>query len=76
MVGATETFEYQITGPAFQGIVGASYQLFDNVRVFGEYKLSYSVNEAQLNGGGTFSTNFTSHHVLAGISYSFDAGGL
>ena len=76
VVGETDTFEYQLTGPAFQGIVGASYELVDNWRVFGEYKLSYSVNEARLDGGGTFSTNITSQHVLAGISYSFDAGGL
>jgi len=74
VVGATETFEYQVTGPAFQAIAGLSYEFADNWRVFGEYKLSYAINEAQLNGGGTFSTNFTSHHVLAGISYSFDAG--
>jgi lipid A oxidase len=74
VVGETSTFEYQLTGPAFQGIVGASYELVDNWRLFGEYKLSYSVNEARLNGGGTFSTDIVSHHVLAGISYSFDAG--
>jgi lipid A oxidase len=74
VVGETSTFEYQLTGPAFQGIVGASYEVFDNLRVFGEYKLSYSVNEARLDGGGTFSTDIVSHHVLAGLSYSFDAG--
>lgn len=76
VTGPTETLEYQITGPAFQAIAGASYEFADNWRVFGEYKLSYAVVDADLNGGGTFSTNFTSHHLLAGISYSFDAGDL
>lgn len=75
IVGPTETSEYQLTGPAFQALAGASYEFAEDWRVFGEYKLSYSVNTARLAGGaGTFSTNFTSHHVLGGISYSFDAG--
>jgi lipid A oxidase len=72
LAGATTTSQYQITGPAAQAIVGASYEFAPNWRLFGEYKLSYSINRAELNGGGTFSTNFTTHHLLAGLSYSFD----
>ncbi|HTM77983.1 MAG TPA: outer membrane beta-barrel protein [Devosia sp.] len=76
VVGASTTFEYQVTGPALQALAGASYEFADNWRVFGEYKLSHTINEARLTGGvGTFSTNITSHHLLAGISYAFDAGG-
>jgi lipid A oxidase len=75
VVGKSNTFEYQLAGPAFQAIAGASYEFAPNWRLFGEYKLSYAVNEAQLDGGGTFSANVTTQHVLAGISYSFDAGG-
>jgi len=75
VVGATETFEYQLAGPAFQAVLGGSYEFADNWRIFGEYKLSYAPIEAELSGGaGTFTTEFTSHHLLAGISYSFDAG--
>jgi lipid A oxidase len=75
IVGETQTDEYQITGPAAQAIIGASYEFAENWRVFGEYKLSYSVHEANLSGSsGTFSTNLTSHHILAGLSYAFDAG--
>lgn len=76
VVGASETFEYQVAGPAVQAIAGGSYEFADNWRLFSEYKLSYTANETQLAGGvGTFSTNITSQHLLAGISYSFDAGG-
>lgn len=76
VVGATETLGYQLTGPAAQVVLGASYEFAENWRLFGEYKLSYAVVNAQLSGGaGTFSTSFTSHHVLAGVSYAFDAGG-
>jgi lipid A oxidase len=74
VVGETETFGYQLTGPAFQAVVGGSYEFADNWRVFAEYKLSYAVVDADLDGGGSFSTDFTSHHVLAGLSYAFDAG--
>lgn len=76
VTGASETFEYQLTGAAFQALAGVSYEFAENWRVFGEYKLSHAINRAELaNGAGTFSTNLTSHHVLAGISYAFEAGG-
>jgi lipid A oxidase len=75
VVGPSETFEYQVAGAAVQGVVGASYEFAEDWRVFGEYKLSYASVDADLAGGaGSFSTDFTSHHVLAGISFSFDAG--
>jgi lipid A oxidase len=75
VVGPSETFEYQVAGPALQAVAGASYEVFDNWRVFGEYKLSYASVDAELAGGaGSFNTDIVSHHLLAGISFAFDAG--
>ena len=76
IVGESKTFEYQIAGGVVQALAGLSYEFADNWRLFGEYKLSYSWNKAQLSGDvGTFETNLVTHHVLAGVSYAFDVGG-
>lgn len=76
VAGASETFEYQVTGWVAQATAGASYEFTPGVRIFGEYKLAYSINEAQLAGGaGTFSTNLVTHQVLTGVSISFDGPG-
>lgn len=74
-IGPSTTFEYQVTGAVLQGIAGVSYEFADNWRVFAEYKLAYQWNDAHLTGGGTFSNQFVTQHFLAGLSYSFDAGG-
>ncbi|GHA31072.1 lipid A oxidase (Involved in formation of 2-aminogluconate) protein [Devosia pacifica] len=74
IVGDSGTFEYQAAGPALQGIVGASFEVLDNLRLFGQYKLSYAPITAELSdGSSSFSTDFVSHHVAAGLSYSFDS---
>ncbi|RUT31208.1 lipid A oxidase [Arsenicitalea aurantiaca] len=76
VVANSETFEFQVTGGVVQAVAGASYEFVEDWRVFGEYKLAYSWNEAQLAGNaGTFSTNLVTHHVLGGVSYSFDFAG-
>jgi lipid A oxidase len=65
------TFEYQPTGPMVQALLGASVGLAYGVSVFGEYKASYSWNEADLVGGGALRTNILAHHFAAGLSISF-----
>jgi lipid A oxidase len=72
----TSTLEYQVTGPVVQAIAGISYDITHNIHVFAEYKAAYQWNNANLVGGGTFSNSFLTNQVLAGISFSLDAGDL
>ena len=69
--GETETFGYQVTGPAATWIAGASYPINDTWSVFGEYKGTYSQNTADLDGGGTLETDVITNAVNVGVSFSF-----
>lgn len=70
-IGANKTFEYQVTGPAAAWIGGMKYQINETWAVFGEYKGTYSSNEAELTGGGSFKTNIVTNALNFGVSYSF-----
>ena len=65
------TFEYQLTGPAVIWIAGASYAVNDRWSVFGEYKGSYSMNEADLDSGGTLETDIVTNALNLGVSFQF-----
>lgn len=69
--GQTKTFGYQVTGPAATVLAGASYPLSDSLSVFGEYKFTYSSNEADLDGGGTLKTDVITNALNVGVSFSF-----
>lgn len=69
--GTTSTAEYQVTGPAATILAGASYPVTDQFSVFGEYKFTYSQNEADLEGGGTLNTDIITNAVNVGVSFSF-----
>ena len=69
--GITTTEEYQITGPAVTFLAGASYPVGERLSVFGEYKFTYSQNEADLDGGGTLNTDIITNAVNVGVSFSF-----
>ena len=69
--GASSTTGYQLTGPAVAWIAGASYAIDDSWSVFGEYKGTYSINEADLDTGGTLETNIITNALNFGVSYSF-----
>ena len=71
---ASETIEYQATGPVVQALAGADVGIWRGLSAFGEYKASYSWNEADLNGGGSFETDVLVHHFALGLSYSFGGG--
>ena len=71
LVNGDKTFGYQVTGPAVQIVAGVSYALNDTWAVFGEYKGSYSSNEADLDGGGTLKTDLITNALNVGLSYSF-----
>lgn len=66
-----KTFEYQVTGPVVEALVGADLALGHGFSVFGEYKASYSWNHADLVGGGSLDADILAHHFAAGVSYTF-----
>lgn len=65
------TFEYQYTGPAATWLAGLSYDFNDKWAVFGEYKGTYSMNEASLTGGGTLETDIITNAINIGLTYKF-----
>ncbi len=69
--GTSETFGYQVTGPAATWIAGASYPINDKWSVFGEYKGTYSRNAADLDTGGTLETDVLTNAVNVGLSFRF-----
>ena len=69
--GGSRTFGYQLTGPAVTWIAGASYPISEDWSVFGEYKGTWSSNEAELEGGGTLSTDIITNAVNLGVSFDF-----
>jgi len=65
------TFDYQVDGVAAEGLVGLEYSFGPHVSAFGEYKLSFSTNDADLVGGGSLETDVWTNHVTLGLSYRF-----
>lgn len=65
------TFGYQLTGPAAQIVLGASYEMNARWSVFGEYKGTYSQNKADLDSGGTLSTDIITNALNLGVSLRF-----
>jgi lipid A oxidase len=66
-----KTFEYQLTGPAVQWIAGVTYPVSESWSIFGEYKGTYSQNDADLHGGGDLSTNIVTNALNVGVSFNF-----
>lgn len=69
--GASETFGYQLTGPAATWIAGASMPINDRWSVFGEYKGTFSSNTADLDSGGTLEADIFTNAVNVGVSFNF-----
>ncbi|MFV0243434.1 MAG: outer membrane protein [Qingshengfaniella sp.] len=67
----SKTFEYQLTGPAMQIVAGVTYPVTESWSIFGEYKGSYSINKAELDGGGELKTNIVTNAVNVGVSFNF-----
>ncbi|MCR8724730.1 outer membrane protein [Frigidibacter sp. ROC022] len=65
------TFNYQIGGPAATLIGGVSYAFNDKWAMFGEYKMTYSRNDVDLDNGGYLKTNIVTNALNLGISYKF-----
>lgn len=69
--GASETWGYQITGPAATWLAGVTYPINDRWSVFGEYKGTWSQNSADLADGGTLETDVITNALNLGVSFSF-----
>lgn len=69
--GESETFGYQLTGPAATWIAGASLPINDQWSVFGEYKGTFSSNTADLESGGTLETDIVTNAINFGVSFNF-----
>ncbi len=67
----SKTFGYQVTGPAVQWVAGINYSFNDRWGVFGEYKGTYSMNSADLTGGGTLETDIITNALNIGVSFKF-----
>ena len=67
----SRTLGFQLTGPAATWIAGASMPISDNWSVFGEYKGTFSINEGDLDTGGTVSSDILTNAVNVGVSFSF-----
>jgi lipid A oxidase len=67
----SRTSEYQLTGPAVTLMAGASVPIAENWSVFGEYKGTYSINDADLDGGGTLEADVLTNAINLGVSFSF-----
>ncbi|MBV2359993.1 outer membrane beta-barrel protein [Thalassococcus sp. CAU 1522] len=67
----SETYEFQLTGPAARLMAGVSYPINDRFSIFGEYQFTYSRNDADLDGGGSLSTDIVTNAVNVGLSLNF-----
>lgn len=69
--GGSETYGYQVTGPAARFTAGATMDLNEDWAVFGEYQGTYSSNSAELDGGGEIETDIITNSLNLGVSFRF-----
>ena len=67
----SETFGYQITGPAATWIAGATYSISDQWAVFGEYKGTFSSNTADLDDCCTLESVVLTNDVYLCVIFYF-----
>ena len=65
------TYEYQLTGIAYQALGGLKFSLNDNWGGFAEYRLTFTPIEADLKGGGKFESDINNSQLSLGITYKF-----
>jgi len=70
IAGTSNTFRYQFGGPAAQVFVGLESEINDRWSVFGELKFAKFWIDADLDGGGSLSTDIFSRQIAVGVSYS------
>ncbi len=67
----TETSGRQFGGPAARWYLGARYALGDGWSAFAEYSGTYSMNSADLEGGGALDADIVTNAVNLGLGLSF-----
>jgi lipid A oxidase len=70
-VGTQTTAEYQVAGPAYQGLVGLDVKVFGRISLFVEYKLSRADMRVDIAGGGSVQLRPVTQHAIVGASYRF-----
>lgn len=70
------TYSHQITGLAFQALGGIEWRLgaAGRASALTEYKLTYTSNRGELNGGGRVETDLWTHQIPVGFSYHHRLG--
>jgi lipid A oxidase len=69
---APQTFQYEVAGAAFQWQAGVDYKINNWFSVFGEYKGNYTMNDADLIGGGKISTDLFTNSLNFGVSFHWN----
>ncbi|MFW2588694.1 outer membrane protein [Sagittula sp. SSi028] len=67
----SNTYGFQVTGPAVRLTAGASMPINDRFSVFGEYQFTYSTNEGDFEDGGSFDTDIKTNALNIGVSLNF-----
>jgi len=67
-VAGSSTDEYQVSGPAFQGLAGLEIVVFSRLRGLLEYKLTHAHIGADLTGGASLTVNPWTHQFTFGVS--------
>ena len=70
-INGVKTNEFQIAGPAVQGFLGLNYDLSDWAALFGEYKMTYTDLDMDLDGGGTIGTETFMNQFIVGFTFRF-----
>lgn len=69
--GGDHTYGYQITGPAVRATAGVNYEVNEKWSAFAEYQGTYSMNDVNLDNGGSFETNVITNALNIGLGFSF-----
>ena len=70
-VPESETYEYQLVGPAAQGFLGTELSITRRFSFFAEYKLTWADMQPDLVGGGTLEVQPWTNHLVLGALLSF-----
>ena len=70
-VSEAKTYDYQFTGMAYQLMAGGRIEITDKWKSFAEYRVTFTPIDADLDGGGTISTDILNNQVSFGLVYSF-----
>ncbi|PTX45503.1 outer membrane protein [Allosediminivita pacifica] len=69
--GDSDTFGYQLTGPAARLTAGLSYPINDRFAVFGEYQFTYTSNDVDFDNDGSMDVDIKTNALNVGIAMRF-----